>query len=84
MQQFEGKQELGTMPVHLKLSQNLVREAQAAAIRERRTTTQQIEYWARIGRIALENPDMPVCLILETLHALAEVDAGAMKPYKPS
>lgn len=72
------------MPAHLKLPQSLVRQAQAAAIREHRTTGQQIEYWARIGRIALENPEMPACLILDTLHALAEVNAGAMTPYKPS
>lgn len=83
MQQFEGKQELGTIPVHLKLSQNFVREAKAAAIRERRTTAQQIEYWARIGRITLENPDMPICLIMETLHALAEVDSSAVNLFKP-
>ena len=71
------------MPAHLKLSRNLVRQAQAAAIREHRTTDQQIEYWARIGRIALQNPDMPMGLILETLHALAEVDAGAVNLDKP-
>jgi len=71
------------MPAHLKLSQNLVCVAKAAAIRERRTPARPIEYWARIGKIALESPGMPICLIVEAIHALAEVNAGAVNPCKP-
>ncbi|MGK9174898.1 ParD-like family protein [Yokenella regensburgei] len=39
-----------------------------------RSVPGQIEYWAKIGRIAEGNPDMPFSLINEALSAKSEID----------
>jgi len=39
---------------------------------EHRTIAGQVEYWATLGRAALDNPDLPVSFIAESLAAMAE------------
>jgi hypothetical protein len=39
---------------------------------EHRTIAGQVEYWAKIGRTALDNPDLPVSFIAESLASMAE------------
>lgn len=36
---------------------------------EHRTISSQIAYWAKLGKIALENPDLPIELIKDVLIA---------------
>lgn len=43
---------------HLRISDNLIILAQAAAAKNSRSTQKQIEHWARIGRIMEANPDL--------------------------
>lgn len=43
--------------------------------------TAQIEYWAKVGRIAEDNPDLPYEFIKETLIGLEEIDAGLGEEY---
>ncbi|MFZ9544348.1 MAG: TA system antitoxin ParD family protein, partial [Hylemonella sp.] len=50
------------MPVALKLSDELVDDAKTYAAAEHRSVPKQIEYWARIGKAVLDNPDMPLRL----------------------
>ena len=52
--------------------QTLYNQARQDALAERRTIAGQIEYWARIGRAALDNPDLPVSFIAESLASMAE------------
>jgi hypothetical protein len=36
------------------------------------TIAGQIEFWARVGRAALDNPDLPVTFVAESLASMAE------------
>ena len=36
---------------------------------EHRTISSQIGYWAKIGKVALENPDLPIAFIKDVLIA---------------
>ena len=47
-------------------------EAKAFAKTEHRSMAKQIEYWAQMGRVALDNPDLPITFIHDTLVALNE------------
>jgi hypothetical protein len=47
-------------------------EAKSRSKVEKRSLTGQVEYWARIGRIAEENPDLPYSFIRELLLAREE------------
>ncbi|MEY3382004.1 MAG: hypothetical protein RL468_2602 [Pseudomonadota bacterium] len=70
------------MPVALKLSDELVDDAKTYAAAEHRSVPKQIEYWARIGKAVLDNPDMPLRLIQDTLFSREEVKAGLAQPYE--
>ena len=69
------------MAVALKLSDDLVEQAKTVAAVEQRSVPKQIEYWARIGKAVLDNPDMPLALIQDTLLSREESKAGRVVPY---
>jgi len=46
-----------------------------------RSLVDQIEHWAKIGRIAEENPDLNYDLIKSILIAQQEAQAGKLEPY---
>ncbi|MDD2610069.1 MAG: ParD-like family protein [Giesbergeria sp.] len=56
----------------VRIDETLVQAARASAKAEFRTVQGQIEYWAKVGRAALDNPDLPVSFIAESLMSLAE------------
>jgi len=70
------------MAVALKLSDELVQDAKPHAAAEHRSVPKQIEYWARIGKAVLENPDLPLRLIQDTILSREEVKAGQCEPYQ--
>ncbi|MBE9065518.1 hypothetical protein IQ260_02495 [Leptolyngbya cf. ectocarpi LEGE 11479] len=70
------------MATSVRLDDAFVATAKAHAKAESRSVPKQIEYWATIGRIASENPDLPFSFIQGVLLAKAEVDSGLAKPYK--
>lgn len=55
------------MSASIRISDDLYRKAQQAAATDFRSIPQQIEYWARIGSAALDNPELPTPFIRETL-----------------
>lgn len=61
----------------IRIDQNLYEQARDEAAIEHRSISGQIEYWAKIGRAALDNPDLPVSFIAESLASLAEPRADA-------
>ncbi len=61
----------------VRIDQTLYEQARSQAVCEHRTIAGQIEYWAQIGRAALDNPDLPVSFIAEALAGLAESRAQA-------
>lgn len=61
---------MGSMPV--RLDEELVVAARGVARAEFRTVQGQIELWAKVGRAALDNPDLPASFIAESLMGMAE------------
>jgi hypothetical protein len=70
------------MSVSVRIDDSLVEQARAAAKAEFRTVQGQIEFWAKVGRAALDNPDLPASFIAESLMALAEPREEAT-PFVP-
>ena len=56
----------------IRIDQTLYNQARQDALAEHRTIAGQIEYWARLGRAALDNPDLPVSFLAESLTSMAE------------
>ncbi len=65
------------MSVSVRLNEELVQQARNAAKAEYRTMQGQIEFWANVGRVALDNPDLPASFIAESLMSMAEDKAEA-------
>jgi hypothetical protein len=66
----------------IRINQQLYEQARQDAAVEHRTIAGQIEFWARVGRAALDNPDLPVSFIAESLASLAEPRDQA-QPFVP-
>ncbi len=66
----------------IRIDQTLYNQAKADAAAEHRTIAGQIEFWAKIGRAALDNPDLPVSFIAEALASMAEPREDAT-PFVP-
>ena len=58
------------MPV--RIDDTLYEQAKAHASAERRTIVGQIEFWAMVGKAALDNPDLPIDFVRELMIARAE------------
>ena len=59
-----------SMPV--RIDDDLYEQAKAHAQAERRTIAGQVEFWAMIGKAALDNPDLPIDFVKDLLVARAE------------
>ena len=46
--------------ISIRIDQALYKQARNEAAAEHRTIAGQVEYWAKVGRAALDNPDLPV------------------------
>ena len=66
----------------IKLSGDIITEAHKYAAVYSRSVPRQIEHWAKIGRIAEENPDLPYNFIQDILKARAEMDNGDVSPFE--
>jgi hypothetical protein len=69
------------MATAIKLSDELVEDARAYAKAQHRTPPKQIEYWARIGKLAEENPDLPLSFVRDSLVGLEEIRVGQSSEY---
>jgi hypothetical protein len=58
--------------ISVRIPRDLYEQAKTDALSEHRTIPGQIEYWAKVGRAALDNPDLPVSFVAEALASLAE------------
>jgi len=70
------------MPKAIKLSDQLVEDATAYARVFHRSPPRQIEYWATIGKIAEENPDLPLRFVKDVLIGLEEANTGDLTEYQ--
>lgn len=71
-----------TTSTSIRIDQKLYDQARNEALAEHRTIAGQVEYWAKVGRAALDNPDLPVSFIVESLASMAEPRQEAT-PFVP-
>ncbi len=64
------------MSVAVRISTELIQEAQKFSKIDHRSVTNQIEHWARIGKCSEENPDLSYNIIKELLLGSEELKSG--------
>ena len=67
------------MSIAIRIDDELYEEAKRSAQVECRTIPLQVAYWAKIGKAALDNPDLPIEFIRDTLAAKKQ---GQFEPFK--
>ncbi len=70
------------MATAIRISEELVSEAKKYSKIDHRSITGQVEHWARIGKCAEENPDLPYSFIKELLIGIEELDRGEKSEYE--
>ncbi|MCL5261100.1 MAG: ParD-like family protein [Gammaproteobacteria bacterium] len=70
------------MGISVNLDKNLVNTARCHSAVQDRSIPKQIEHWAKIGRIAEENPDLCYNVITEILLGLEDVKNNNVEEYK--
>lgn len=68
------------MSVPIRIHKEIYNDAKKVAAAEYRTIPHQIEYWAKIGKCALENPDLPIEFIVDTLISMHQ-DRSLAEPF---
>ena len=70
----------------IRIDEQLYVQAVATAKIETRTAPQQVEHWAKIGKMACDNPDLTYEFIKSILDSEAEIEATgnikALEPYE--
>ncbi|EOE4702090.1 hypothetical protein ACKBZ9_000282 [Vibrio cholerae] len=70
------------MATSIRLDDDFVSDVKVYAEAEMRSVPKQIEYWAKIGKIMTDNPDLPYSFVQESLLASEEVKLGKVKRYE--
>lgn len=66
----------------VKLSKDIISEAKIISKALNRSLAGQIEHWAKIGRLAEENPDLTYEFIKNILISQQEALAGKLETYQ--
>lgn len=69
------------MGVPIRIDETIYQEAKKTARAECRSIPNQIEYWAKIGKCALDNPDLPIEFIKELLITKGQ-DRSLAEPFE--
>jgi hypothetical protein len=78
----DNQEESAVKTISVRIDEELVNAARAAAASEFRTIQGQIEFWAKVGRAALDNPDLPVEFVVDALQSLS-TSREDTKPFIP-
>jgi len=65
----------------IRLSEEIMEAAATYAPINSRSVPKQIEHWAKIGKVAEENPDLPYAFIKGVLEARIEMEKGDVSPF---
>jgi hypothetical protein len=76
------REESAMKTISVRIDEQLVNAARTAAASEFRTIQGQIEFWAKVGRAALDNPDLPVEFVVDALQSLSS-SREETKPFIP-
>ena len=68
-----------SMPV--RIEPDLYNRAKKEAAIEHRSIAGQIEFWAQVGRACIDNPDLPVTFVIDSLASL-ETSEKDKKSFK--
>jgi hypothetical protein len=60
------------MSMPIRIEDKLYEQARSASKGECRTIAGQLEFWAKVGKAALDNPDLPIEYVRELLIAKTE------------
>jgi hypothetical protein len=71
----------GNMATAVKISDDLFSKAKIQSKVFKRSIAGQIEYWAKIGQMIEENPDLPLPFIQDILVGREQIKAGQGTPY---
>jgi hypothetical protein len=74
-----------TAPVSVRFGKReatMVRMLQARAQANRRSLSDQMKYFAFLGMVGKDNPDLPMSMIEGILEGLEESRAGLAEPYQ--
>ena len=69
------------MATAVKVSDDLFEKAKIKSKIFKRSIAGQIEYWAKIGQMVEENPDLPLPFIQDVLIGREQIKAGQGTPY---
>jgi len=69
------------MATAVKVSDDLFEKAKIKSKIFKRSIAGQIEYWAKIGQMVEENPDLPLPFIQDILVGREQIKAGQGTPY---
>jgi hypothetical protein len=69
-----------SMSTPIRISEDIYSAAKKVAKAEFRSVPHQIEFWAKIGKCALDNPDLPIEFIKEILIAKNQ-DRSLAEPF---
>lgn len=65
----------------VRLSDELIGKARIQSKALNRSVAGQIEYWAKMGQILEENPDLPYAFVRDILIGREQARAGDLTPY---
>lgn len=68
------------MGIPIRINDEIYHAAKEIAKAERRSIPHQIEFWAQIGRCALDNPDLPIEFVRELLIS-KNMDKSRAEPF---
>ena len=69
------------MATAVKVSDDLFQKAKIKSKVFKRSIAGQIEYWAKIGQMIEENPDLPLPFLQDVLVGREQIKAGQGTPY---
>jgi len=70
------------MATAVKVSDDLFEKAKIKSKIFKRSIAGQIEYWAKIGQMIEDNPDLPLPFIQDILLGREQIKAGQGTPYR--
>lgn len=70
------------MSIAVRVSDALAQKAKAHSNAKQRSLAGQIEYWANMGQILEDNPDLSFSFAQEILIAREEAEAGLVSEYE--
>jgi hypothetical protein len=69
------------MGIPIRIDETIYQEAKKIARAERRSIPHQIEFWAMIGKCALDNPDLPIEFVKDLLISKHQ-DRSLAEPFQ--